>query len=329
MSNCELNYSDIILSNPMYSEIESRDLVDTSVKFGDHVFKIPAFPANMKTAIDFKLAESLARNGYFYILHRFYKYVDILKWLIDNQNKFTLSISVGVKGADYDLIDEICYHQLKVDYITVDVAHGHHILVRNMIEYIRNKLGKSIYIIAGNVCTPEACCELYCWGADAVKVGLAMGAGCSTYNSTGVGSPMFSAVLKCAERSPIPVIADGGIRQVGDVCKALVAGATMVMVGSEFVKCCDSPAENVYEKGDEIIKWHPRIIYKKYYGSASSTNGGKKKYIEGWGEVLLPCNKMLYLDYCNKIRDGIASCLSYHNSRNLDGVNTIKWNILK
>ena len=77
--------------------------------------------------------------------------------------------------------------------------------------------------------------DLKSWGADAVKVGLSMGKSCTTYNCTGVGTPMFSTVANLSYLN-VPVIADGQIREVGDVCKALVAGADMVMIGSEFAK---------------------------------------------------------------------------------------------
>lgn len=182
----------------------------------------------------------------------------------------------------------------------------------------------------------------YCVGDD-----IMVAHNCSTYNNTGVGSPMFSSVLKCAKSSPIPIIADGGIREVGDICKALVAGATMVMIGSEFVKCIDSPAENVYDVeaikdvyGKFNCRWNSEldthlktkppgynsfITHKKYYGSASSKNKGNNKYVEGWDEVILPCNGMKYLDYYQKIHDGVVSCMSYHNLRDVSDMHTIEW----
>lgn len=322
----KLHYKDVVLNNPKYSDVESRDNLNIEVKLGERTFYSPAISANMRTAISFELAEQLAENGYFYILHRFYEYDQILDWLAKKNYQFYKSISVGVKGKDYQLINDIARLGLKVEYITVDIAHGHSLSMKNMINHICKQLGNKVFIIAGNACTPEACQDFYKWGADCVKIGLSCGKSCQTYNATGVGSPMFSTVLKCAESSYIPIIADGGIREVGDVCKALVAGATMVMIGSEFVKCIDSPAEGLFD--DKIVNgvYHSgKLTHKKYYGSASSKNKGNDRYVEGWDEVILPCNGIKYLDYYQKIHDGVVSCMSYHNLRDVSHMNTIEW----
>lgn len=296
------SYNDIVLL-PNYSEVTSRRNANCKPVFLGIPFESVAVPANMKCTIDFSKAAELSEKGYFYILHRFYSYVYIYHWIQNNQNIRTISISLGVKKEDYELIDVLASKKLRVDFITIDVAHGHHLSVKKIISHIRNRFGsKGIKIIAGNVGTREALNDLYEWGADAAKVGLSMGKSCTTYNCTGVGTPMFTTVRNICfcddfHTSPIPVIADGQIREVGDVCKALVAGAEMVMIGSEFAKCSDSPAD--------VIDNH-----KIFYGSASSFNKNTDNYIEGQ-KVLLEQRTETYSQFFKRINEGVQSCMSY------------------
>lgn len=331
-----LHYKDVVLADPVYSEIRSRDeLKETfQVDFLGYKFKSPVIAANMKCSIDFETAEKLDDMGYFYILHRFYDYIEIYKWLVGRQKyegRYPInSISLGVREKDKEFVGKLCNNKIRVDYITIDIAFGHSILMKEMIECIKRYLPDT-KIIAGNVCTSDAVKDLTEWGADAIKVGLSCGKSCLTYNSTGVGSPMFSANLKCSEIATVPIIADGGIRENNDICKALVAGATMVMIGSEFVKCIDSPAEGIYEPQETMEfsgQTHvisKRLTHKIYFGSASAKNKGVDSYVEGLDEVLLPCNGLTYEDYYRKIQESIVSCMSYHNIRDVSKMNTINW----
>jgi GMP reductase len=298
------SYKDVVLL-PDYSSIVSRALTDCKPTFLGKKFNSVAIPANMKCTISFDKARELGEKDYFYILHRFYKYDEIYNFVRENQDIY-VSISVGIKSHDLDLVKD-CLRKHRVDCITIDVAHGHHIGVKEMIKHIKN-LSSTCKVIAGNIGTRHAYYDLCSWKADAVKVGLSMGKSCTTYNCTGVGTPMFSAVhdicgLKDNNFPIIPVIADGQVREVGDVCKALVAGATMVMVGSEFAKCSDSPAETIDN-------------YKVFYGSASSYNKHSDSFIEGQ-KVLLEQRTENYQGYFKRINEGIQSCMSYAGVTNL------------
>lgn len=154
--------------------VNSRSECDTSVKLGKYRFRVPVIPANMECVLDEDLAINLARNEYFYIIHRFG--VDMMSF-ISKMNKLNLisSISIGVNKDSYDLVDSICENELSVEYITIDIAHGHSIKMENMIKYIKGKLPNT-FIIAGNVSTTDGVNDLEYWGADAVKVGI--GPGC-------------------------------------------------------------------------------------------------------------------------------------------------------
>ena len=157
------------------------------------------------------------------------------------------------------------------------------------------------FIIAGNVATPAAVVDLENWGADAVKVGIAQGDACTTYGQTGFGLPMFSCMLECSAAARKPLIADGGIRMNGDIAKAIRAGGTMVMAGSVFAACIDSPAETV-EKADKK--------YKQYFGSASAINKGKNVHVEG-RLVSLECNGFTYNQKLNEMTESLQSSMSY------------------
>ena len=317
-NNFMYSYKDIVLQ-PDYSEIISRKNANCKPIFLGKEFNSVAIPANMKCTIDFAKAVDLSEKGYFYILHRFYNFIEIIDWLVCNQDLPTISISVGTQKTDYELIQNIASNNLRVDYITIDVAHGHHLSVKLMIEFIK-KTYPTVYVIAGNIGTYKAAFDMKEWGADAAKVGLSMGKSCTTYNCTGVGTPMFSAVRDICYNDenqvhypPLPIIADGQIREVGDVCKALVAGAEMVMIGSEFAKCCDSPADTLNNK-------------KVFYGSASSFNKNSSHYIEGQ-KVLLDQRTENYYGFLQRINEGVQSCMSYAGVNELEGLKEMRYNI--
>jgi IMP dehydrogenase len=160
-----------------------------------------------------------------------------------------------------------------VDVIVVDTAHGHS---RNVIETVQAiKATYDIQVIAGNVATAEAACDLIDAGVDAVKVGIGPGAICTTRIISGVGVPQITAILNAvsvAEPAGVPVIADGGIRHSGDITKAIAAGASCVMMGSLFAGLDESPGELVIHQGRR---------YKTYRGMGSMgamIQGSKDRY---------------------------------------------------
>lgn len=320
------SYKDIILE-PKYSETLSRSDNDCTVELCGYKFNTCAVPANMYCTIDFDIAEKFDKLGYFYILHRFYSYDMIERFVATNQGADGLrviSISVGVKDVDKNLIETLSHEDMRVDFITIDIAHGDHILMKNMIKYIKDhRKGKfNPKIIAGNIGTASAASRLEEWGADVIKVGLSMGKSCTTYNCTGVGTPMFTTVYDISEETNLPIIADGGVREVGDVCKALVAGATMVMIGSEFAKCCDSPAKQVNRMEDiGVFSYH-----KEFFGSASLNNKGKYKNVEG-KSVLLPMASYTMAQYVSTINDGVQSCISYCGGNRITDLLSMEWDV--
>lgn len=137
------------------------------------------------------------------------------------------SISVGVKDAEFAFIEELAKDKILPNFITIDIAHGHSDIVIKMIKHIKKHL-KDIFVIAGNVRTPEAVRELENAGADATKVGIGPGKVCITKIKTsfGTGRWQLSALRWCAKSARKPIIADGGIRTHGDIAKSIRFGAS-------------------------------------------------------------------------------------------------------
>jgi GMP reductase len=307
-----LKYSDITLI-PKKSLLESRSDADVSAILGGKKFKAPVVPANMKSVIDESLAEKLSNADYFYIMHRFG--ISNLQFCKMSQNWKTVSISVGVKADDFREIEYISGEALRVDFITIDIAHGHSHLVKKMIEHIAKHLPES-FIIAGNVATAGAVDDLASWGADAVKVGIGQGHVCSTKDKTGFTIPMFSCVLDCVKsNSKIPIIADGGLRCNGDIAKALCAGAVFCMAGSLFAGCLDSPGSLAHIDGKS---------YKQYFGSASEYNKGHKKHIEGIVRQV-PLNGMSFEEKLEEIQEDLQSSISYGGGDRLSCITSVDW----
>ena len=288
---------------PNFSRVESRSDCDTTCVFGGHRFKLPIVPANMESIIDINLAKKLAKDDYFYILHRFN--IDEVSFVRDmKEHNLISSISVGVNDDSYKLIDELVLEDLIPHFITVDIAHGHSIKMKKMVKYIKNKM-PDVFLIGGNVCTPEAVTDLESWGCDAVKCGIGGGSACTTYHSTGFGNRGWQAsmIKKCVKVAKKPIIADGSIKEHCDITKSLVLGASMVMVGGMLSGYIDSPGDKL----KNVIDGH---WYKEFWGSASSSQSGKTNRIEGIRK-LVPYKDVSIFDKLNDIEESLQSAISY------------------
>jgi GMP reductase len=269
-------------------------------------------PANMKAVIDEATYNTYLKAGVIPIMHRFNS--DIGNILRSNRDKWK-AICVGVKQEDRTSL-----HYIAIDFdkecwpdcICIDVAHGHSDRVAEMISFIKKVFNnKKVFVIAGNVTTPDAVKFLQNAGADAIKVGIGPGQVCSTKNKTGFHIPMFTAVNECAKVAKVPIIADGGIRENGDVAKALVAGATFVMVGGMFASCSNSPATIVNGK-------------KLYYGSASAYNKGHNNNVEGFATELN--TTMTIEDKVRELKQDLQSAISYAGGVDLSALHYSKVN---
>ncbi len=274
---------------------------------------------NKNTIIDDNIAEFLAENGYFYIMHRFDEEARI-PFIKKMQAKGLItSISVGVKPGEYTFIETLAKEKLIPDYITIDIAHGHSNSVINMIQHIKKHLPDS-FVIAGNVGTPEAVRELENAGADATKVGIGPGKVCITKIKTGFGTGgwQLAALRWCAKAARKPIIADGGIRTHGDIAKSVRFGAAMVMIGSLFAGHEESPGETKVENG---------IVYKEYFGSASEFQKGERKNVEG--KKIWIQHKGSLKDTLIEMQQDLQSSISYAGGKDLEAIRKVDYVIVK
>jgi GMP reductase len=308
---------DNILLLPRKCRVDSRGECDASVEFGPRRFSLPVVPANMRTVIDERIAESLARSDHFYVMHRFD--LDSVAFARTMRSKkLYVSISSGVKPADLAVIDRLAAEGLDPEYVTIDIAHGHAESVRRTIDHIKQRLPKT-FVIAGNVGTPEAVIDLENWGADATKVGIGPGKVCITRLKTGFGTGgwQLSALKWCARVATKPIVADGGIRHHGDIAKSVRFGAAMVMIGSLFAGHEESPGQTVEVDGK---------LYKEYYGSASDFNKGEYKHVEG-KRILEPIKGTL-AETLREMREDLQSSISYAGGRVLADLRKVNYVIL-
>ncbi|WP_372806898.1 IMP dehydrogenase [Pontiella sp.] len=187
-----------------------------------------------------------------------YSYADVRR-LVENEEplfnrdeKHRLRVAAAIGPGDYERAEIL--NQEEVDVLVVDTAHGHSKGVVDMVAWVKNKF-PHIDVIGGNIATGEAAIALRDAGADAVKVGIGPGSICTTRVVAGVGIPQISAIYAAASalKGDIPVIADGGIRNSGDIAKALVAGADTVMMGSVLAGTEESPGEKIIYEGRQFV----------------------------------------------------------------------------
>ena len=312
------DYEDIQLI-PNKCIVGSRSECDTRIQFGNRTFEMPVVPANMQTVLDEELSIWLAEHNYFYVMHRFEesRRYDFIKMM--NEKDLFASISVGISPREYDFIEKLAQDKNIPEYITIDIAHGHSEQVIKMIKHIKSFL-PDVFVIAGNVATPEAVRELENAGADATKVGVGPGKVCTTKLKTGFGTGgwQLAALHWCAKAARKPLIADGGIRDHGDIAKSIRFGASMVMIGSLFAGHDESPGDIIDVDG---------VLYKEYFGSASAYQKGENKNVEG-KRIIVP-HKGPIAGTLNEMKQDLQSSISYSGGKDLDAIRKVDYVIVK
>ncbi|MGB9672749.1 MAG: IMP dehydrogenase [Anaerolineales bacterium] len=194
----------------------------------------------------------------------------------DQKGRLRVGAAIGVNPNDIERARACA--QAEVDVLVVDVAHGHMNMVMDMVQRLKKEF-PSLPVIAGNVATAEGVRDLAQAGADAVKVGVGSGSICITRIVTGFGIPQLTAIAECYEAGKelgVPIIADGGIRNSGDITKALAAGASTVMLGSLLSGTKESPGATIFRNGQN---------YKVVRGMASLTANITRRGIERQNQV--------------------------------------------
>ena len=200
----------------------------------------------------------------------------------DSQGRLVVGAAIGVTQ---DILERAkALIDAKVDVLVLDSAHGHS---KNIIEAVKKV--KATFpetpVIAGNIATAEAAEDLIKAGADAIKVGIGPGSICTTRVVAGIGVPQITAIFDCAQvakKYGIPIIADGGIKYSGDLVKAIAAGADVIMIGSLFAGCEESPGEC------EIYQGRQFKVYRGMGSIAAMNKGSKDRYFQTNTKKLVP-----------------------------------------
>jgi IMP dehydrogenase len=300
-----LSFDDVLLA-PQYSAIKSRSDIQigqTLRNVGE--FSLPVISSPMDTITEVSMATAIRQAGGLGIIHRYNSpeaQADLIRYA-GAEASYGVGAAIGVSE---NFIDRACaLYDAGVRVICVDVAHGHHIRVKDALEVLRSTFGSGIHIMAGNVATLEGFNALADWGADSIRVGIGGGSICSTRIQTGHGMPTFQSVWDCSHSDrEVSLIADGGIRNSGDIVKALAAGADFVMLGSLLAGTNETPGEILYTK--EGTK-------KVYRGMASKEAQndwrGRVSSIEGVSHVVP--HRGAVKEILNELDVGIRSGLSY------------------
>jgi len=240
-----LTYDDVLLV-PAFSDIESRSQVSLKSELSKELpFDTPIIASPMDTVSGYQMAKKLSQLGGVAIIHRYCsigEQADIVRSLKRDGERVGAAI-----GATGDYMERAAaLYAAGVDFVCIDVAHGHHKNVYEAIKALRFAYGSGPHIMAGNVATAEAFEALQSWGADSIRVGIGGGSICSTRIQTGHGVPNITAIMECAQvATTATLIADGGIKNAGDIVKALAAGADFVMLGSLLAGTDEAPGEVV------------------------------------------------------------------------------------
>jgi IMP dehydrogenase len=261
-SNMSKKLGDIMTKNPLITATEGTNLVQAEEILQTHkVEKLPIVDEHQKLVglITFKDIE---------------KKMNFPNACKDELGRLRVGAAVGVTDDTMERVAALV--QAGVDIITVDTAHGHSEGVLQTVSAIKKQYS-NLNVIGGNIATRDAAKALADAGADVVKVGVGPGSICTTRIVTGVGVPQLSAVMEvsdfCSEHG-IGLVADGGIKQTGDIPKAIAGGADVVMMGSMFAGVDESPGETIIYESRK---------YKSYRGMGSigaMKKGSKDRYFQ-------------------------------------------------
>jgi len=320
-------FEDVLLK-PGYSTIESRAEVSLNSSLNDYELSLPLISSPMDTVTEASMASVMFDCGGLGIIHRYNCIDDQQKHIEEAWEEMAttflgaaddfeplIGAAIGVSG-DYMERASACV-SAGARILCVDVAHGHHVLVKKALKKLRKKFGSPVHIMAGNVATLKAFNDLADWGAESVRVGVGGGSICSTRVQTGHGVPTLQSIIDCAQSDRgAMLIADGGFKTSGDIVKALAAGADFVMLGSLLAGTDETPGdifENIH--GDK---------YKAYRGMASKEAQmewrGNTSSLEGVATTVPYKGRVSFI--LGELERGIRSGLSYTGAKNLAELQT-------
>jgi IMP dehydrogenase len=308
--NQAITFDDVLLE-PQYSEVETRKNVDISTSLLGFKLLNPLISANMDTVTEANMAIAMNNLGGIGILHRYQDIqaiVDQAKLIKQNGGIVIASIGVGSEAVN---LGSWLIANKTADGLCIDIAHGDSKLMIETITAIKKDF-PTAKIIAGNVATYEGGKRLLEAGADALKVGIGPGAVCTTRRVTGHGVPQITAIAEVAELKKdfkFDLIADGGIRDSGDIAKALAFGADTVMIGSLFATTTEAPGTIM--QGQKIYRGMASREARSDFDPELPTD-----YTPEGVAIMKPMTGPVSL-VVNNLNGGLKSALSYSGSNNL------------
>jgi len=265
------SFEDVLIV-PKYNKIVSRKEVSTKTKVTrNYEIDIPILVANMDTTCEAEMAIAIGKLGGLGVIHRFNTIESQVKQVtLVKKHKLIAAAALGIKDYE-ERLDALV--KAGVNLIVLDIAHGHSKYAGKTLDYIKNKYPK-VDVMAGNVATKDAAEYFLSKGADAIKIGIGAGSMCTTRIMTGAGVPQITAIMDAYEATQgrIPTCADAGIKNPGDMVKAIGAGGNTVMMGGVFAGTKESPGKIIKQKGK---------YYKLFRGMASFDAALKKQQLDG------------------------------------------------
>lgn len=302
--NQSLTYDDISLIPTQVSRIKSRTEASTNCTFLGLKLNVPVISSPMDSVTGIEMAKKLTSLGSLGIVNRFDSSLDAVLNSKNGKGIKAVSIALNTELKTIEKIAEKKY------VICIDTANANNKEVLKKTELIKKKF--DVKVIVGNIAHGKSLEQLENAGADAVRVGIGSGSVCTTSIQTGIGIGQVSSLLniyfsRSKKKLKIKIIADGGIKNPGDVAKAIALGADVVMLGRMLSGTKETPGE--------VIKYNGQL-WKKYRGSASFGVKMRNEFIEG--EETMVAYKGTVNTVIDGISDGLKSSMSYMNCFNLD-----------
>ena len=306
-----LSYDDVLLV-PQYSDIVSRKEVSLASPLDNwRELELPIISSPMDTITESSMANAMAEQGGLGIIHRYNSIEMQAQQAYQVRDHDRKAAAIGITG-DY-LERAQALYDVGVRILCLDVAHGHHILMKNAIEKLKS-LYSDVHIMAGNVATKAGFEDLANWGADSIRCNIGSGSICSTRIQTGHGMPGLQTIFECFAADitrDVKIIADGGLKNSGDIVKALAAGADFVMVGSLLSGTTQTPGEVIYSSDGTRRKIYRGMASKE----AQHDWRGKHSSNEGVSTTVLARGDVR--DILKDLDNGIRSGLSYSGARDI------------
>jgi IMP dehydrogenase len=308
-----LSFDDALLV-PRFSDVMSRKDIKIQQRLkGLHPLRLPIISSPMDTVTEIRMACAIHKEGGVGIIHRYNTVAEQANMVAEvRMSGHQVGAAIGVGDTFIGRAKALV--NAGVNFLCVDVAHGHHTKVRYALQTLKNTFGDDVHIMAGNVATLEAFNDLADWGADSIRVGIGGGSICSTRIQTGHGMPTLQSVMDCAQSDrDVTLIADGGIRTSGDIVKALAAGADFVMLGSLLAGTDETPGAVINTKNGR------EKIYRGMASKEAQRNWRNRvSSIEGVSHTV-PL-KGPVADVLGELRTGITSGISYSGAYSVESL---------